>query len=777
MAYEEYQGKTIGFAKVMGELPVSDGSLAYEIMNYTANEEGFLENKFKIMPLIPTEWSVDGTQPVELNTTLAMRYCLFDGQNPELLFFTKTGVFRYSPWNRMGGNSYGSPELYDVSSNGLSEQFYFTKDNEKKSVVPQSKSMYPPQVEVVNNRVYFSYCDGGGAYVWDGYKVRDFGYSEAPSEPYCIGPQPADAWNNGGGFCDGGRIGTLNYNLQAHDEDLGGLVNVGGLEHGLWYYAVVYENEDGAYSVTSKKGNRTTIQFHVLTPDGNFGKYGIQFLKRRFWLSDVPTGPDGTVARVLLRTMNLSSLPPGEVGNLRFLHRLPNNLATSYIDDIPDSELGSEWQFRRNVPIGFYFMKFFNGSMFLLRTNKYNSRIWWSEQDITTGSIPESFMHNHWRDVFPETGPITGAFAANFGNKNALLVFKNSAVHYVSGSYPRQGAEGFDLGTISTVAGCAGPNLCQSSPDGQIIWYGNGTFWSLSPEKGAVDIGQAIRGRLSKVNKKFDQFGVSWIDEKTKEMVFCLPYRNSTKPDLQFIWDYVNKGWRLRKDLKIDAVERVNDLVILAGSWYARSGPKLENRPDLAPDDFGNVPHLSISEEEQGLGTPTKTAWVYQRGYPTFNPGGELESTYTTGWMSFADFGPSFHGTQRTADSVFTMEERSARIATVRTYADWDLDVPVSDDLEVSLTHPEDNNIYVYGADVHIETDNAIKVEDKTAPRLFRKRRTYTHRLPVDIPSCTVFSLSISSSCLTDPMALISIDAYGPMTSMPGSRTPAMYEK
>ena len=38
MSWPEYKGKTIGFAKVMGQLPVSDGSVAYEIMKLSWNQ-------------------------------------------------------------------------------------------------------------------------------------------------------------------------------------------------------------------------------------------------------------------------------------------------------------------------------------------------------------------------------------------------------------------------------------------------------------------------------------------------------------------------------------------------------------------------------------------------------------------------------------------------------------------------------------------------------------------------------------------------------------------
>ena len=777
MAFPEYLGKTVGFAKVMGELPVSDGTVAYEIMNFTATPTGFLENTFKLMPLIPNEWNtlgkdaLDTTQPTELDKVLAMQYLKWDGESPELLLLSTKGVFRFDPSNRTGGLAYGSTNAGDTSSNGLVEQFYYTEDNVKTTIKPQGITMFPPQTEVVGNRVYFTFCDGGGAYVWDGSRLRDFGYSVRPSTVSVLGPRSnrgtkdsGTQWKNGGGFSVSGRIGTLNYGLTSIKEEL--VVTTGGIEAGLWYYSVVYENEDGAYSATSDKSSRVSIQFHVASAstEGSASRHGIQHLRRRFWLNNIPKGPAGTVARIILRTMNLSSLPSGEVGNPRFTHRIPNNSVTDYIDDIPDSELGSEWDNRRSVPAGFYFMKFFNGSMFLLRTEKYPSRVWWSEQGLGLGTVPESFVSSQWRDIFPETGPITGSLSISMSGKQSLLVFKDSATHYVGGAYAKPGTEGWVFGTISTIAGCAGPNLSQSSPDGQVVWYGNGTFWMFDTAKGggAIDIGATIRKRLKKINSKYARFGSSWVDKITKEMVFCLPFDDATTPNLQFVWDYLNRGWRLRQDMKVHAVEQIEDMVLISGSWEGRTGS------------------VGILDDSSSTAIPTDTVWVYQRGYPNYKQGSDLTCTYTSGWMSLMEFGPSFHASQRAADSVFTMQERSARIATVSTYADWDFDNPISSDLEVSLIHPENDGIDVYVGDdalVVQETTNSTSATYGDDEAKYRDSRTYTHRLPIDIPSCTVFSLSLKASCIDDPMAIISIDAYGPISSNAATRSPALYEK
>lgn len=772
MSWPDYKGKTIGFAKVMGELPISNGTLAYEIMNFTSSDTGFLENKFKILPLIPNEWNLDEKnfkdfQPPEFNRVLAMKYMKWDGESPELLFLTTSGVFLFVPGNRTGAIPYGSSGAGDTSSNGLIEQFQFTKDNAQRSVVPQSSVMYPPQMETVGNRVYFTYCDGGGAYVWDGVQVRQFGYTMAPSAPSVLGPTPTTTWSNDGGFSDGGRIGTLNYNLTSIDSS-GVSVTTGGLEAGLWFYWVVFESQDGAYSEASERGGRTTIQYHVAKAGSDYAKYGISFLRRRFWVQDLPKGPPGTVARIILRTMNLNSLPAGASAEPRFLHRIPNNTSEEYMDDIPDSELGGVWGDRRSVPVGFYFMKFFSGSMFLMATEQYPARVWWSEQGIGTDALPESFMADHWRDVFPETGKITGSLSVSIGGSKALLIFKEAATHVVSGAYPQPGTSGWEFGTISTIAGCAGPNLSQSAPDGSIIWYGNGTFWLLSPgEKGfssPVDIGLAVRKRLSKINPDKERFGSSWINKKNKEITFVLPYKDSSAPDLQFVWDYQNRGWRLRQDLLIDAVELVGDMTLISGSWKGRVGNTGFNTGTL----------LSESTET----TPTNTVWVYQKGSPNYDVGSELTSTYTTGWMNFTDFGPEFHVTHHTVDSVFILEERSARKAIISTYSDWNFDDKVSSDLEIALIHPENNNIQVYDGtdDKEPEVSNGESSLFSSDTAVYRDIRTYTHRLPVDIVSSTVFSFSLNCSAIDDPMALISIDAFGPPTSLPGSRSPNMYE-
>jgi len=383
----------------------------------------------------------------------------------------------------------------------------------------------------------------------------------------------------------------------------------------------------------------------------------------------------------------------------------------------------------------------------------YSSRVWWSEQGNPNGATPESFIATHWRDVFPETGAITCALPAIIGEKNVMFIFKDSAVHYVSGDYPE-----WSFGTVSNQAGCAGPSLAQSAPDGTVIWYGNETFWKLDTDGSVIDIGAALRKKLKHVNKNKERYGISWVDPKTKEMIFVLPYKDSNDPNMQFIWDYQNTGWRLRQDMRMTCVELVDDKVCVSGSWRGR-----------------------VTSKDQAA---VKNIYIYGRGYPNFPQGSSLDCTYTTGWCSFSDFGPSLHDTHRVAEAVFMFEERSGRLSTLKMYSDWDADNLVGSSVPVALAHPENDDIPVYAGNVgHVsgialtEMSNVSTSPWSGTKQLdYRERRVYTHRVPLDIPSCNVFSLSLSSSVIDEPMALISMDIFGPKTSLPGSRSPALYE-
>ena len=728
--WKGYQGQSVGLARIMSEAPYSDGSESLLIENWTLTEEGYLDSTYRLMDWIPAQWNA-GVPPkafeqVDIGDSyrsgvLAMEYTEIDGERPEILILTLSGVYRYAPWTRPT-----SAPSDNTNNYGLEEQYYYDSSNTSYSISPQSSPRFPPQMEKYGNRIYFTFCDGGGLWVWDGSRVRPFGYTQRPSPPMASGPQRTGNTltdSNLGGFSHRGRVGTTETAFGAHFATSGDVA--GGIDTSVYRYAVVFENTDGAYSARSVDGPKVSIEFELAGVDEP-----VERLLKKFRLHDIPIGPPGTVARVILRTRNLHRLPVGDFGEYHFLHRIPNNEAKEYIDDIPDGELGFRWFDRAPTPLGIYFVKSFGGCTWLMRNDAYPYRVWWSEQE-QAGPIPESFMDSHWTDVFPSTGPITASVIANISDaqKPFLLIFKEQGTHYITGDYPM-----WQVGTLHSRAGCAGPELVQTVPDGTIVWYGAGTFWQLQPTGQIIDIGVPIRKRLQSVNNKRSHMGVSWNDNQFNEVIFALPMEDSLQPNVQFVWDFIHQGWRVRKDVRIDCVLTLPevDCTLVAGV--------------VIYDD---------TYERIQAGIESGSVYVYHRTYANF-PTPTRESTYISGWRSFSDLGPRLHGAHRATQVILTAKERSNELATLSVYEDWNLDNIVGSEIEIGSSHPESVNIPFFGESLY---GNSI----------YRSERVYAEKAGIDIASQAVHSVKVATK---NPLALYNIDIWGPFMAGAGSRTP-----
>jgi hypothetical protein len=723
--------KQIGAAKIIDEAAYSDGSTAQQIHNFRRNERNNLETKFLIIPAVH-RGLVSGGIPVPFIASggcLAACYTSTWGEVPELLFLTKTGVFRYEPW---------WPSLV----NGLREQFHYHYSGSE-SVTPQGASYFPPQWAAVGNRIYFSWCDGGALWVWDAEneRLRPFGYPARPSPPDAQGPAAGgnSGSQNSGGFSARGRIGTTDGTWT--DEDG---VTVGGVDDLERHYYVVYENVDGAYSAMSPRGGVVTMRAQLADPfaESFADRNQPEDLCKRMRVYGIPQGPVGTAATILLATSNLKRLPQGDHGEPRFLQRIPSAIVDQIIDDIPDGELGATWQEREVTPVGVHLLRAFSGSLFLARTNAYPARIWWSEQTSTAGPTPESILAGHWRDVEPATGPITALFGAQVGGgavAAALLILKEDAAHFLTGNYPD-----WQIGTLHQRAGCAGPNVIASVPDGSVIWYGARTFWRLAPDGTVRDIGTAvIRKRLRRINYAEARNGSVLVDRHSGEVVFSLPVDDGITPSFQFIWDYIEQGWRTGDWMTITNTLEVpnEDLIFVVGTY----------------DGETNV-------FAWGRGACNIKSAPNNHFYSGLNP-----ATYQTGWNSFDSF-PK-HTFFNYEYVVGIGDELYDGALAMRMMRNWNasetpgFDVSDTDSASFTLAHPEQAGIAYWSSSV---------VGDRTVhPAVFgavyRERRPYTVRVGAAAASAEVVGIELT---VTPPssFALVGLTAYGTKIADDGTR-------
>ena len=740
--YGDYAAQPIGLARTMDETPFSDGSNATLIENFHVDERGFLVSGSFVTQLVPPEWKdnfntwvLDPLPPGMIGwiapfpitqKTIGMGFMYRDGEAPEILLLTKVGVYRFAPWERFG------------TDNGLVEQFHYERPIDTavdslgttSRVGPASAQKFPAQVETVANRMYFSFCDGGNVWVWDGYRVRPVGFASKPGPPDAMGPQRntlLTGGENAGGWAHRGRVGNAESNW-TEETGYGPRVHtVGGVDLGLWRYAVVFEGADGAYSAMSDLGGHVSMRKQVCQytansdNDANLAEETPDAFLKRFRVFNIPKGPDNCVARILLRTRNLRRLPPGDDGSLRFLHRIPNAVATEYVDDITDGELGAVWQDREPFPIGIHLLKNFNGSMFYLRSQAHPSRVWWSEQESFAGPIPESILFGHWMDVYPSTGPITAAHPTTLPGSNApaMLVFKDNAAHFLGGAYPE-----WQMGTIHASAGCAGPSLVQTDPDGNTIWYGSNTFWRLSKD-GIEDIGAPIRKRLQRVNTKAARMGVSWFDAVNREVVFWLPMDDSTTPNLGFVWDYTASGWRM-----LSTMTEVSCAL--------------------------SIPHEKLVIAK-GVYNEVENTWVYGRGWDSPQVGNAVgvESTYISGWVTMSKFGPGMHAAKRAARLVVTGEDSSSANAFVSVFANHNGVDQATQQQDMVCCHPEQDVPFLA---------SALYGEE-----YWRTPRLYTSQLAVDATNARTLQVKFT---VTGRAVLFNIDVYGPQISGAFSRVP-----
>lgn len=737
--YSTKVAREIGAARIVAEVPLSDGSTALDILNFRKTEVGTLESRFRVMPTInPGVVSGNGI-PDAFSTTgpLGIGYMDWNGSVPELLFLCADGCYRYTPWLR---------DASTPTANGMLEEqlFYTGVDFTTASVAPQGKTFFPPQMETIGNRIYFTFCDGGGAWVWDRERLRPFGFTQRPVGPAAQGPQAGGDdvdEANSAGFSSAGRIGTIESDWTR--EDTGVAYTVGGLDEGEYVYYMALEGPDGAYSATSTKGGVVTLRKELADiPAGSSTPYP-EKLRKRFRLQNI-TMPFGSAAGILLRTANLRRLPPGDEGRPRFLHRMPASNQKEWIDDIPDSELGAPWIDRETTPIGFYLLKSFGGSLFLARTEGAPSRVWWSEQGAATGPTPESILAGHWRDVYPNTGAITALHSAYLDNGSqgpTLLVFKEAACHYITGEYPAWG-----VGTLHEQAGCAGPGCIQSLPDGSVVWYGNGTFWRMDRSGGVQDIGGPVRKRLGRVNQATARIGVSFVKMDTREAFFFLPVGESTDANYAFIWDWEYNGFRFHDQMDAVTCARTlpgTDLTLVGGTY----------------DGDGNLWSWDRSAY-MGDSDNSRAGWL-----------GVNPAVYQSGWVPLDDSGVknSYH----VRAVVVAAQHAYEGTATVASYRNYDRRASTITEASAAFTlaSPQDDTI-VFWSDTDADfVAESPAVDDAVYP----EAAPYYCRLRVDATDTDVFSVRVTVTA-GQVLDLIGITAYANRVADGGTRAERMPE-
>tara|TARA_R110002110_G_scaffold29784_2_gene105781 strand:+ start:65 stop:1897 length:1833 start_codon:yes stop_codon:yes gene_type:complete len=448
---------------------------------------------------------------------------------------------------------------------------------------------------------------GGIAYFYDGDVIAPLGFPEKPGSPSGEGPQtnidvvpgtPGPPNNLGyahrgaanatavisistgfpvvtppvtlTGFFGNCRLGTTTFSDVLSTGSAEKNTYGGFLKDGAWRCAVQFIDRWGNLSPLSPPSGDIKLVKMENADTEAISAYGdtqtVESLRYQFLWTGIDGGPDHCVGRILLRTKDLLNsgdskyyeLPSNFGGGFFEFATIPDNITTTFPDDVPDTALLTEATNAVPVP------------EFKLCRVAF-SRLWIANFKSQPGALRYSVV-GKWGTfeeeslIFPDpTGDeITGLWPTDQG----LLVFTGSSTFlFVSNSE----GTGFRASTLSTTVGCSAPSSLQTLRNGQTVWLGEKGFYSYSGT--TLDpISVVIQPTIIKINKSRVQQSASALDREMDEYRCWVPTDGSTTNNLCLVYD--GEGWRQRTDVKATSVCVTKDHrnYMLAVGEVAKSG-------------------------------------------------------------------------------------------------------------------------------------------------------------------------------------------------------------
>lgn len=386
--------------------------------------------------------------------------------------------------------------------------------------------------------------------------------------------------------------------------------SVGGwLESGEWRATTQWIDCWGNLSPMSGRSNEVTVSYQPAT----FWKYwdvsgsdGASFValaddvrKQIAWTSIDP-GPERTIGRILYRTKDtlhsgttdLFRLTSEATGSAIAFATLPDNICTTYPDNIPDA-----WLLRKAIDI-------VPVPQFKLCRVAFG-RLWIGNTAEAPGLIRPS-LPGRWgtfpanQEIFPDPSgdEITGLWRASVG----LLAFTSTSTYLI---LPSESGEGFSSVTLSAEVGCTAPGSLATLKDGTVIWMGYDGFYAFSGKedysRGIELISMDIDLFTRRVTHSRRKQATAAVDFATNEYRCWTSLDGSKKNNICFIFD--GNGWRSRSDLQASAVcvTRDHRNYMLAAGLHAENGGVW-----LVDHEQGRYQNATITGRQAVL----ETAWL-----------------------------------------------------------------------------------------------------------------------------------------------------------------------
>ena len=297
-------------------------------------------------------------------------------------------------------------------------------------------------------------------------------------------------------------------------------------------YKVSFVNTAGAESPLSGASNIITW-----STTGSNLLYGIPI--------EIPVGNNDVIARRIYRTKNFSS-DVGEDGNTYyFVAEIPNNGDDFYIDDNPDTGLGSQAPSQlESIPfpaLGCRYLGSYKDCLFIDGGRDDDLTLYYSHP-----SKPDQFAALNFITLSHRQG---GGLTGLFSYFNHLLVFREHSIDIVRGSYPNFVATNLVqyVGTraTNTIVGVEGQGILFLSYDGIYsininLDYSNPIVQNVTPH---------LRNTFERINKDAIAKASAVYSKKRREYIVHFPVDGSPVNNLALVYHTDKVTWSMRKDI------------------------------------------------------------------------------------------------------------------------------------------------------------------------------------------------------------------------------------
>tara|TARA_R110002051_G_scaffold129091_1_gene202824 strand:+ start:13662 stop:15590 length:1929 start_codon:yes stop_codon:yes gene_type:complete len=577
---------------------------------------------------------------------------------------------------------------------------------------------FPCQFETTSKGIIIVPQGFSRAYLYDGTVIIPLGYDRVPASPTGYGAEIGDAGKPTEGYSVSGstganivlvddfgfgKVGTIETGV-----DSAATTYVGKVLPGEYQGAVQWVDYFGNVSPISARSNSIRMHHHTT------GALPVEKLLKQLYWTPIDNGPEGTIGKNLLRTKdtlnsgtNSLFIIPGNVGMgiTGLFATIPDNIVRKYPDNTPDSSLVVEATDCIPVPL-FKLCRLAFGRLWI-----GNIR---GESGMIIPSLPGRYgTFGSNTEMFPDPngGEITGLWATQGG----LLAFTQTSTFLIT---PSDDGQSFKTSTLHPSVGCVAPASLASMPDGSAIWLGEDAFYKYN-EEGISVISGEIQSTVDRINSGRELQACAAVNLKNQEYRCWVPLDGNTKNKMCLVYD--GSGWKRRTGTNATSVCVTKDHRRLMLSAGVVPGQLLNNTVSRQAD---GVLQYRPAQDYNGV-------WVLDHENIAFKP---ASRTYTieTGWLTWVD---SIN--RRSAKTIYlSLRETVDSSATISVYRDWrktPSKLAYTDSTKATLLNPDDVPP-LWGTTSWGVTEYWVR------------RRPYWKRVDIEVPSCEVYKIIISSS-------------------------------